>query len=132
MATFAGLLTGAIFLVVALNFVPGLDVPIAGQVLAVVALSLINVTVWGSATLKPTSPREVIRIILVCSGVLAAVALVDTAVGFVGGERTLLGAFIHSGPFGGIIDAVLFVCGVLIGIPTLVRSLCLYYRKSEP
>lgn len=47
-------------------------------------------------------------------------ATLDTLGGFiVGHQRTIPEAFINSGPFGGIMDLFLFLCGLLLGVPIL-------------
>ena len=77
----------------------------------------------GGSARCPISLREAVKLVVLCALILSGVAALDTLIGFtVGRQHTLLDAFINSGPFGGIVDAFLFLCGALFGVPALVRA----------
>ena len=130
----AGLLTGTAFLLLTLNVILGLHVPPLWQLFAVLILAMVNVTAWQhmqNLQIGAMSVREALKALGIGMLVVSCFAVFDTVLGFVFGARTIGDAFLHSGPLGGITDAFIFLCGVLVGIPTLVRSTCLHYCTSN-
>jgi hypothetical protein len=123
----AGLLTAATFSLLILNTVPDLHVPPLWQLFVVLILSAINVIAWQRMRIGAMSLREVLKPLGIGILILGAVAVFDTVLGFAFGGRTIISALFQSGAFGGIMDTFIFVCGLLVGIPTLVRSLCIHY-----
>ena len=135
MADAFGLLTSIVVSLTVLNLTPGVEVPPLWQMFTAVILAILNFVVWARVKAAPISFRHAAKVVALCSLVLALIATLDTLGGFiVGHQRTILEAFINSGPFGGIMDLFLFLCGLLLGVPTLVRALCLHYcrRRSGP
>ena len=128
----AGLLTSATFLLLTLNVIPHLHVPPLWQLFAVLILSAINVIAWQRTRIGAMSLREVLKSVGIGILFVGCLAVFDTIVGFGFGQRTIVDAFFHSGPFGGISDAFIFLCGLFVGIPTLVRSLCIHYCMTGP
>jgi hypothetical protein len=128
-ADVVGLLASATLTVLALNVVPGLHVDPRLQFCAVVAVGFINLLAWARAKVRPVSLTKGLKLLALCTMILVAMAAIDTAVGLVGErERTIPEAFFNSGPLGGIVDAILFVCGLFVGVPTLTRAICMYYN----
>ena len=127
-----GLLTSATFLLLTLNVVPHLHVPPLWQLFAVLILSAINVIAWQRMRIGAMSLREVLKSAGIGILFVGCLAVFDTILGFAFGRRTIGDAFFHSGPFGGISDAFIFLCGLFVGIPTLVRSLCIHYCMTGP
>jgi len=95
------------------------------QLFAVLFLSAVNVIAWQHMRIGPMSPRQVMKSLGMWTLVIGCLAVLDTILGFCPGRRAIAEAFLNSGPFGGIMDAFIFLWGLFVGIPTLVRSLCL-------
>ena len=130
MPTFAGLVAASVLLAIALNILPGVGIGLPLQAGAVICLLCVNVAVWVKAKPPPMPLREAVATASAGFAVIAAIAVVDTLIGFAGGAQTVPEAFIHSGAFGGITDACVFVSGLFVGVPTLVRSVCMFQSKS--
>ena len=131
-ATGAGLLTGTAFLLLTLNVIPGLHVPPLWQLIAVLILAMVNVIAWQhmqNLQIGAMSVRESLKALGIGILVVSCFAVFDTILGFAFGARTIGAAFLHSGPLGGTADAFIFLCEVLLGIPTLVRATCLHYSR---
>ena len=128
----AGLLTSTTFLMLTLNVIPELHIPPLWQLFSVLILSAINVITWRRMQIGAMSLREVLKSVGTGILLVGCLAVFDTIVGFGFGQRTIVDAFFHSGPFGGISDAFIFLCGLFVGIPTLVRSLCIHYCMTGP
>ena len=128
----AGLLTSTTFLLLTLNVIPHLHVPPLWQLFAVLILSAINVIAWQRMRIGAMSLREALKSMGIGILIVGCLAVFDTILGFGFGQRTIVDAFFHSGPFGGISDAFIFLCGLFVGIPTLVRSLCIHYCMTGP
>jgi len=123
-----GLLTGATLLLLALNLTPFHLEP-QWQAAAVVVLSAINWASWSQMSAAGISFSAAAKGVGWCALFLGGLATVDTAAGFlIGGRRTFIEAFMGSGPLGGVTDTFLLICAVFVGIPAMVRGLCLYYR----
>ena len=75
--------------------------------------------------------REALKALGIGMLVVGCFAVFDTVLGFVFGARTIGDGFFHLGPLGGNTDAFIFPCGILVGIPTLVRATCLHYCTSN-
>lgn len=127
MANLTGLLTCSVILLLVLNVIPGVDISLAWQAIAAICLGATNLLVWRGQQIEPMSFRDAAITAALGCLIVGALAVVDTLVGFAFGERTMWGAFIHSGAFGGIADVFLIACGSLIGIPALARSVYLYH-----
>jgi hypothetical protein len=135
MADAFGLFTSLVVSLTVLNLAPGLEVPQLWQMFTVVILAALNFVVWTRVKATPISLRHAAKVVALCTLLLTFMATLDTLGGFiVGHQRTIPEAFINSGPFGGIMDMFLFLCGLLLGVPILVRALCLHYcgRRSGP
>jgi hypothetical protein len=135
MADAFGLSTSIVVSLTVLNLAPGLEVPPLWQMFIVIILATLNLVVWARVKATPISFRQAAKLVALCTLLLTFIATLDTLGGFiVGHQRTIPEAFINSGPFGGIMDLFLFLCGLLLGVPTLVRALCLQYcgRRSGP
>jgi hypothetical protein len=135
MADAFGLFTSIVVSLTVLNLVPGLEVPPLWQMFTVIILATLNFVVWTRVKATPISFRQAAKVVALCTLLLTFIATLDTLGGFiVSQQRTIPEAFINSGPFGGIMDLLLFLCGLLLGVPTLVRALCLHYcgRRSGP
>jgi hypothetical protein len=127
MATLAGLAACAILALLTLNLVPLFHLSPVWQAIVVILMCSANFAFWRWNHIPPVSFRGAVKLCawgLLLIGLLAAI---DSLIGFAGGERSIVQAFIHSGPAGAPIDAFLFLSGVFIGVPTLVRSICLHY-----
>src|SRR6185437_1753262 len=110
------------------NLAPGFQVPPLWQMFTAVVLATLNFVVWARVKAAPISFRQAAKVVALCTLLLTFIATLDTLGGFfVGHQRTIPEAFINSGPFGGIMDLFLFLCGLLLGVPSLVRALCLHY-----
>jgi hypothetical protein len=131
-ANIVGLIVSAGVLVPALNLTPGLQVSMLWQLGAVVALCITNLVVWRHNQIPPMSIRDALLGSLLYLAIVAVIAVIDTLMGFAFGANTVIDAFVNSGAFGGIVDAFLFLCGIFIGIPTVSRSIYLYYREPSP
>ena len=95
-------------------------------------LLTLNVIAWQRMRIGAMSLREVLKSVGIWILLVGCLAVFDTIVGFGFGQRTIVDAFFHSGAFGGISDAFIFLCGLFVGIPTLVRSLCIHYCMTGP
>jgi hypothetical protein len=135
MANVTGLLTCSMLLLFVLNFVPGVHLSLVWQAIAAVCLGITNLLVWRRMQIEPMPFRKAAKDVALGLLLLAALAVFDTSIGFASGQRTVWAAFIHSGAFGGIVDAFLTTCGLFIGVPTLARSVYLYHHgrgSKEP
>jgi FtsH-binding integral membrane protein len=134
MADAFGLFASIVVSLTVLNLAPGLEVQPLWQMFTVVILATLNLVVWVRVKATPISFHQAAKVVALCTLLLTFTATLDTLGGFiVGHQRTIPEAFIHSGPFGGIMDLFLFFCGLLFGFPTLVRALCLHYcGRSGP
>lgn len=118
-------------MLVALNLVPGLDLALAWQLGVVVAVAVVNMVVWRRSQVEPMPPKVALGCVLLGLLILGAVAAIDTLIGFsFSHERTVADALLHSGPLGGVADVFLFLCGLVVGVPTLARAVYLYYRRQ--
>lgn len=127
MANLIGLLVGAAVLLLTVNVVPGLQIAALWQISLVVALVGVNLTVWKMKDIPKMSFLDAVRTASLALGILFLIALVDVGIGYLGGERDVMNAFLHSGAAGGILDCFLAVVALLVGLPTLVRSVISYH-----
>jgi len=129
MPTVAGLVTALAIFLSAVNLVPSLNLPWLWQALAAAALCIANLIVWHRSNIPNLSVREAAKIVGTSALAIAGLAVLDTGLGFLFGQETIAKAFWGSGPVGGILDAFLFLAGLLVGVPTLVRSMCSKYAS---
>jgi len=130
MGNIAGLISGAIFLLLTTNLIPYFYLELYEQVGAVVILSVANLLLWKESKLPPMNVYHGLKNIFFGFGIVIVLTFFDILMGFLVGERTLVGAFLHSGPLGGIAD--IFIIGGLVffGLPAIVRSLFKYYFEK--
>jgi hypothetical protein len=76
-------------------------------------------------------PSAAVRSFLKVAALLGTIAVIYIGFGFIGGERTIPGAFFRGAPFGGFRLFVLVATGIFVGIPTLVRSVALFYERRR-
>jgi hypothetical protein len=100
---------------------------------AVVHTCAVNLVAWRQGKLTPVSFYQAGKVVAICALILAGVGAVDTFFGFLMGHRkSIFDAFINSGPFGGIADAFLLLCGLLFGVPALAYAVGLFYSEKHP
>jgi hypothetical protein len=132
MADGVGLLASAVMVLAILNLTPGLRVSPLWQMFAVLIFGTLNLVAWKQMTVTPISLHQAAKWVLICAAILLGLALVDTLIGVIIEHRsTIPDAFIHSGPVGGVLDALLFLCGSIFGVPTLAYAVSLYYRDRH-
>ncbi|MGZ3241501.1 MAG: hypothetical protein ACXWIN_08815 [Burkholderiaceae bacterium] len=127
-ADLIGLLVGSAVLLLTINLVSILRIDIWWQIIAVMALASVNLVVWGRNDIPSMSFLDAARIALFSVGTILLIAIVDTGIGYMGGEHDVANAFLHSGAAGGILDCILIGAALLVGLPTLVRSIILFHR----
>lgn len=128
MATLIGLATSALFAFLLLNLTPHLQIPLIWQFAIVFCIGAVNLLFWYRQPPSPMSLAEATKACLIGTLLLSGVAVLDTLFGFlIGAGHTIPEAFINSGGFGGPADIFLFVMGLTIGVPTLVKAVCLRY-----
>jgi len=132
MEDYAGYVACAVLVVLVLNWWPVDPAPFWLQACAVVLLCVINKATWNTVGTPRMSALGGIRNIVLGTAILLLVGLFDVVLGFIFGERTVVQAFLHSGPAGAPVD--FFLAGVLVfvGLPTVVRSVFLYYAQPRP
>ena len=131
MANVVGLLASSIALLLTLNLVASAHLSIVWQALALVLLCTVNTVLWHRNLVAPMPFREAAKLFTIGLLVVAGLAAFDTFLGFAFGEHSITGAFFSSGPFGGLVDAYLFFCGLFVGVPTLVRSVYLFHNDPS-
>jgi hypothetical protein len=127
-ADLAGVLTITILLVVVIIFFP---IPFSLKLAAIAVVWLANAFAWHRHRDAALSIPRAVRIAAFGALFLMVMAIADTGIGYLNGHRSVLDAFLNSGPFGGIADAVLALLGIFVGIPTLVRAVVLYYERRR-
>lgn len=130
MSTLLGLLSGTALLLCAFNLLPGFHLAWPWQIAAVAALIGTNLVFWKRTQPPPMPLQEAATDFAKFFALIGALAVVDTFIGFASGAQTVPQAFIHSGAFGGILDIFLLAVGLLVGVPTLVRSVWQYHRDA--
>jgi hypothetical protein len=111
MADGLGLLASTVMALAVLNLTPGLQVSPLWQMFAVLIVGTLNLVAWKQMTVTPISLRQAAKLVLICAAILLGLAAVDTLIGVIVEHRsTIPDAFIHSGPVGGVLDALLFLC----------------------
>jgi hypothetical protein len=128
LADFAGLLSVAILILVA-----AIIWPIPGWLLlgSCPIFFLLNGLVWHVLPSSEMKPSAAVRSFLGVAALLAVIAVIYVGFGFIDGQRTIPGAFFRGAPFGGFRLSVLVAIGVFVGIPTLVRSVALFYERRR-
>lgn len=127
LATAIGIATSALLVLLALNLTPGIHMSPEWQLVAVSCIGVINLFCWYRGPAPALTLTEAAKVFSLGALILAGVAILDTMVGFIFHARTIPDAFINSGPLGGISDIFLFLLGTFVGVPTLVRAICLHY-----
>lgn len=127
LATAIGIATSALLVLLALNFAPGIHISPEWQLVAVSCTGAVNLFCWYRGPAPPLTLTEAAKLFSLGALILTGAAVLDTIVGFIFHAHTIPDAFINSGPFGGICDIFLFLLGAFIGVPTLVRAVCLHY-----
>ncbi|MEK8035006.1 hypothetical protein AACH06_29675 [Ideonella sp. DXS29W] len=126
MAHIAGLVTGTLLLLAVLNLQQALHIPVWFQAVLAVALGALNGYLWSSKAPPPIPLRDAIKYAAQWLAIVLALAVIDTAIGTAAGASTVSEAFLNSGMFGGPADLFLFLAGLFVGAPTLVRSVLLH------
>jgi hypothetical protein len=127
-----GLLASAVMTPTVLNITPGLEIPPLWQLFTLLILGTVNLVAWKQGKLTPVSLYQAGKWVTICTLILAGVGAIDTLFGFLMGHRnSAFDAFINSGPFGGITDAFLLLCGLLFGVPALAHAVGLYYSDRR-
>ncbi|RQP21145.1 hypothetical protein DZC73_29415 [Albitalea terrae] len=116
----------SVFVLIALNVVPGVHIDLPWQLVGVLVACVANLLVWQRSKVPPMPLREAGKLVVQGFLVILVLAAIDTILGFAFGQHTVVGAFVHSGAFGGVADAFLFFGGLFIGVPTLARAVYLH------
>ena len=101
------------------------------QMLIMIGVAVVNLLVWQRSPAPPMPVRTALRHLGLGLLLIAGVSLIDILIGKAAGDSTLVEAFIHSGMFGGILDCFFMLMLVLVGIPTLARSVWLYAKLQS-
>jgi hypothetical protein len=125
-----GLLVGTSLLLATLNLWPDLQIPWLWQIGAVIALCAINLIYWKQERVSPRSISEALGDTFVGIVVLAIVFGIDLLVGFVFGAKSILEGLSWSG-IGFVIDLFLLSGFLFLVIPTLAKSVCVYYFDNK-
>lgn len=122
MSKLIGLITATGLLLATFNLTPWIQLPWHWQVVACIALGVINLVVWEKEKPPAISLKTAAIVAIQYFALVAAIGIFDTMLGFLFGAQSVPEAFIHSGPLGGVVDAFLFIYSVFVGIPTLAKS----------
>jgi RsiW-degrading membrane proteinase PrsW (M82 family) len=128
MADFAGLLTAMALLGVGAYFLP---MNFSLKLAAIAVVALVNGILWHNNPKAQMPLWEALRTATITTAILVIVAIFDTGVGYLSGYRTIPDAFLYSGPLGGMADIFLAALGVFVGIPTLIRSVVMFYERRH-
>ena len=128
MADGAGIL--AIFLLLAVAAAI-LRIPFAVMLASIAVVPVLNVILWQKIPDSRMPVRRALIIFAIGALLLALMATADVGIGYLNGSRTLVDAFLNSGPLGGVVDIFLAVLGVFVGIPTLVRAVVMFHQRRR-
>jgi hypothetical protein len=129
MGNVVGLATAAAISVAILNLQTIAPLSAATQLLVVMAVAASNLITWKRFAPPPMSAASAVKELGVGVALVLVAAAADVLIGMAVGERTLTGALIHSGAFGGVLDGFLAALFLVIGVPTLVRAVWLHYYQ---
>jgi hypothetical protein len=128
MADGAGIFAIFLLLAVAASILP---IPFALVLASIAVVPVLNVILWHKIPDARMPVRRALKMLVIGALVLALMGTCDVGIGYLTGSRTLVDAFMNSGPLGGTVDMFLAALGVFVGIPTLVRAAVMFHERQR-